>query len=269
MGEAMTVNKNIRLLSVFVILLQLMILQSVLVLPPASAAKIGYAYNKRGQLIRVDYGSSKVICYAYDAAGNRISTGCGTAVIDTEPNSINIPWTLTESNSFIRTTGMGDLTLNDLTPGTYTLTWGYVNNGWTKPSPEFSTQTLTSGGTVTYTGTYVPTGNPQIQITPASLNFRYVHPGAYKDLTLQVKNVGTGTLTGTVHFSPPFSIVSGGSYSLGANQSQQVVVRYTAPLQEESQTGSLHFTGGGELTIQVKGTNQNATLPWLMLLFGY
>ena len=93
-------------------------------------------------------------------------------------------------------------------------------------------------------------------------------PGEYKDLTLEVKNIGTGTLTGTVSASPPFSIVSGGSYSLVVNQTQQVTVRYTAPLQEGSQTGSLIFTGGGGFTIQLKGTNKNVGLPWLMLLLG-
>jgi hypothetical protein len=97
------------------------------------------------------------------------------------------------------------------------------------------------------------------------LNFGYVEPGQFKDLTLTVQNIGTQLLTGTVSAPPPFSIVSGGSYSLGDSQSQQVVVRYTAPLQEGLQTGSLIFTGGGGLTIRVRGTNR-VGLPWLMLL---
>jgi len=182
----MTVTKNSRLLSAFVILLQLMLLELVLVSPLASAAKIDYSYNERGQLIRVDYGSGKVICYAYDAAGNRISTMCGTA----------------------------------------------------------------------------------IQVTQSILNFGYVAPGSYKDLTLEVKNIGGGILTGTVSATAPFSIVSVGTYSLGPGQSQVIVVRYTAPLQEGSQTGSLTFTGGAGLTVQVKGTNQKGGLPWLLLLLG-
>lgn len=107
---------------------------------------------------------------------------------------------------------------------------------------------------------------PQIQITPSSLDFGYVPPGSHRDLILEVKNTGTGTLTGMVSSSPPFSIISGGNYSLVAGQSQVIFVRYTAPLQEGSQTCSLIFTGGGGFTIQVKGTNQKAGLPWLMLL---
>jgi hypothetical protein len=33
-------------------------------------------------------------------------------------------------------------------------------------------------------------------------------------------------------------------------------------------TGSLIFTGGGGITILLKGTNKMAGLPWLMLLLG-
>jgi hypothetical protein len=107
---------------------------------------------------------------------------------------------------------------------------------------------------------------PAIQVTPSILNFGYVPPGSYKDLILMVKNTGGGVLTGTVTASLPFSVISGGTYNLGAGQPQQVVVRYTAPLEEGSQTGSLTFTGGGGITIQAKGTNKQVGLPWLMLL---
>lgn len=93
-------------------------------------------------------------------------------------------------------------------------------------------------------------------------------PGSYKDLIFVVKNIGGGILTGTVSACPSFSIISGGNYSLGAGQSQQVIVRYTAPLQEGTQTCSLVFTGGTGITVQVKGTNKNVGLPWLQLLLG-
>lgn len=90
--------------------------------------------------------------------------------------------------------------------------------------------------------------------------------GSYTDLTPEVKNIGTGTLTGTVSASPPFSIVLGGSYSLDANQTQQVVVRYTAPITGRSSYGFAHLHGGG-LIIQVKGTNKkNVGLPGLAII---
>lgn len=120
-------------------------------------------------------------------------------------------------------------------------------------------------------GCILQSGNindPQIQVTPSTLNFGYIRPGSYKDIILTVKNIGGMTLTGTLIACPPFSIVSGGDYSLGAGQSQVIVLRYTAPLQEGSHTCSLVFTGGGGITIQVKGTNKNVGLPWLQLLLG-
>jgi YD repeat-containing protein len=110
--------------------------------------------------------------------------------------------------------------------------------------------------------------SPQIKVTPSILNFGYVPPGSYKDLILKVENIGAGTLTGTVSATDSFSIVLGGDYSLGAGESRQVIVRYMAPLQGGSQTSSLTFTGGGGITIQLKGTNQNVGLPWLLLLLG-
>ena len=50
-----------------------------------------------------------------------------------------------------------------------------------------------------------------------------------------MQNIGTESLTGTVSAWSPFSIMLGGSYSLGDSQTQQVVVRCAGPLQERSQ----------------------------------
>lgn len=45
-----------------------------LIVTQASAASITYTYDKKGQLLRADYGSGKVLDYDYDPAGNRIYT---------------------------------------------------------------------------------------------------------------------------------------------------------------------------------------------------
>ena len=149
------------------------------------------------------------------------------------------------------------------------------DNNWTqRPQPincfledvTFGDGTFVAVGS---TGCIIQSGNindPQIQVTPSTLNFGYVSPGAYKDMILTVQNIGGMSLTGTLIACPPFSIVSEGNYSLGAGQSQVIVLRYTAPLQEGSQMCSLVFTGGGGITVEVKGTNIKASLPWLMLL---
>ncbi|MCK4607706.1 MAG: fibrobacter succinogenes major paralogous domain-containing protein [candidate division Zixibacteria bacterium] len=77
--------------------------------------------------------------------------GSGTIIIDPEPDAINAPWSLAGPCSY-SSSGNGDLTLNELDPGDYTVTWGEVT-GWTTPSN--STQTLTADETVTFSGTYV------------------------------------------------------------------------------------------------------------------
>lgn len=189
----------------------------------------------------------------------------GKVVINPQPDAMNAtaPWTLTYPDSHSQS-GTGDLTLNNCPVGYYMIAWGNVP-GWITPSPAEVTKNLTTGGTITFSGTYVEKA-PVIQVTPSALNFDYVPPGSHIDLTLMVKNVGGGILTGTVSSCPPFSIISGGNYRLGAGQSQQVTVRYTAPLERGVNACSLVFTGGGGITVEVKGTNIKASLPWLMLL---
>jgi hypothetical protein len=80
----------------------------------------------------------------------------GTIVVNPDPNSINAPWTLTGPYSYSRS-GTGDATIINLPIGEYTLTWGNVT-GWTKPSSPSVTQTVTTSGTITFSGTYIQGG---------------------------------------------------------------------------------------------------------------
>ena len=105
-------------------------------------------------------------------------------------------------------------------------------------------------------------------MTPGSLNFGYVPVGSTKDLTLTVKNAGGGTLTGNATTAAPFSIVSGVNYSLGADQSQVVIIRYQ-PTSQGPHTGTVVFTGGDGAAVLVSGkTEKPLGLPWLLLLLG-
>jgi len=79
----------------------------------------------------------------------------GTIVIDPEPDALNAPWSLSGPGGY-NNSGNGDLTLNDLDIGDYTITWGAVA-GWITPPGEM--QTLTAGATITFTGTYVEEGS--------------------------------------------------------------------------------------------------------------
>jgi Abnormal spindle-like microcephaly-assoc'd, ASPM-SPD-2-Hydin len=163
--------------------------------------------------------------------------------------------------------------------GAYTNAGGTVSNGNTvtvrqTSSGSYSTTTnatLTIGGvsdTFSVTTQAVLT-DPKIQVTPGSLNFGYVPVGSTKDLTLTVKNAGGGTLTGNATTSAPFfSIVSGGSYTLGPGESQVVTIRYQ-PTSQGPHTGTAVFTGTTGVTVPVTGkTEKPLGLPWLLLLLG-
>ena len=103
-----------------------------------------------------------------------------------------------------------------------------------------------------------PPPQPVLSVTPASLDFGTVTVGTSKGLEFTVKNTGAGTLAGTATASAPFSIVSGGAFSLAAGASQAVVVRFT-PTTASSFSGNLSFTSnGGNISPLVTGTGAAA-----------
>ena len=81
--------------------------------------------------------------------------------------------------------------------------------------------------TVSGSATNAPVPTPILQVTPGSIGYGTMLVGTSKTNSFTVQNVGTGTLSGTASVSAPFSVVSGGSYSLGANASQTVVVAFS------------------------------------------
>lgn len=95
--------------------------------------------------------------------------------------------------------------------------------------------------------------NPVILVSPGILSFGPVLTNTTSDLPFIVQNIGGGTLAGTVSAQTPFSVVSGGSYSLSAGQSQTVTVRF-APGALGSAVGTVTCTGGGGTTVSVSGT---------------
>ena len=136
--------------------------------------------------------------------------------------------------------------------------------GWTAPPPV--NVTVGIGQMATASVTYVQQTSPVIQVTPGSLNFGYVPAGSTKELTLTVRNAGVGTLTGNAITDVPFIIASGGSYSLGADESQVVTVRYQ-PTNKGPHNGTVAFTGGYGAAVPVTGkTEKSGAMPWLLLL---
>ena len=80
------------------------------------------------------------------------------------------------------------------------------------------------------------------------------------DEQFYVQNIGTGTLSGTATVGSPFSIVSGGSYNLGAGQTQSVLVAFS-PLVASNYNQSVSFSGGGGTNTTVSGSGTNAPVP--------
>lgn len=104
----------------------------------------------------------------------------------------------------------------------------------------------------------VTSAGPAISVTPGSLAFGSVAVGSSATQNLTVKNTGSGTLTGTVSVATPFSISSGGSYSLGAGASQTVTIKFS-PTAAQTYSEIVTFTGGAGKTATVTGTGTQAT----------
>ncbi|MGO8925736.1 MAG: hypothetical protein ACLQU3_02400 [Limisphaerales bacterium] len=97
-----------------------------------------------------------------------------------------------------------------------------------------------------------PGTNAAISVSPGSLNFGSVATDVTVTNYFTVQNVGSGILAGTATVAAPFNIVSGGTYSLGSNQTQTVSVSYSPSGPNNSQV--VTFTGGGGATATVSGS---------------
>lgn len=97
-----------------------------------------------------------------------------------------------------------------------------------------------------------PSTNPVISASPATINFGSVIPNITVTNGFTVQNTGAGILSGKATVSAPFSIISGGNYSLTNNQTQIVSVSYS-PSGAASDSAVVSFTGGGGATASVTG----------------
>jgi hypothetical protein len=94
---------------------------------------------------------------------------------------------------------------------------------------------------------------PVISVAPLTRDFGAVALGWTAELPFIVQNTGGGTLAGAVSVpAGPFTITSGGSYSLARNGSQTVTVRFS-PTQIGSTNQVISFTGAGGTSIAVSG----------------
>jgi photosystem II stability/assembly factor-like uncharacterized protein len=103
------------------------------------------------------------------------------------------------------------------------------------------------------------TGTPVLSVTPTSQDFGKVGIGSTADRTFTVQNIGQGTLSGSASTSAPFSVITGGTYSLGAGASQSVVVRF-APGSVGVFSSGVTFTGASSLSRLVSGQGVNTAV---------
>jgi len=162
----------------------------------------------------------------------------GAQVLFNNQNSFNVPLYLnsTSGPQLIVTNGTA-------------VTVNWVNNQWVYPG-------VSSNG--------VP-ASPVIQVTPGSISFGTILAGTSITNNLIVSNVGGGTMTGSANVAAPFSLPSGGSYSLGPNQSQTISVVFT-PTSATSYSQTVTLSGGNGANVVVSGTGTNAPTPSPSLL---
>ena len=103
----------------------------------------------------------------------------------------------------------------------------------------------------------IPTNPPAIQVAPGSLAYGTLLSGAAKTNSFTVSNTGGGTLSGTATVSAPYSIVSGGTYNLGAGQNQTVSVVF-APATAGTYNQNVTLSGGGGAAVSLTASATNA-----------
>jgi hypothetical protein len=98
-----------------------------------------------------------------------------------------------------------------------------------------------------------------VTVTPTStVSFGNLRTGATADRTFTVQNTSGGTVSGSASVSAPFSIASGGSFSLAAGASHAVVVRFR-PTAAGSFTTNANFTVAGDTTQRVLNGSATAS----------
>ena len=105
-----------------------------------------------------------------------------------------------------------------------------------------------------------------LSVSPTSTtSFGTVTAGTTADRTFTVQNTTGSTVSGSAAVGAPFSVVSGGSFSLAAGASKPVVVRFR-PTSATSYVGNVTFAGGGDtITRTVSGSGTGSASPPLTI----
>jgi len=97
-------------------------------------------------------------------------------------------------------------------------------------------------------------------VTPTgTVNFGTVNIGSSADQTFTVQNLTLASISGTVTTSAPFSIVSGGAFTVGAGSTTTVTVRFTPTVAATASTNVTFTANGGSVSSAVTGTGNDPT----------
>jgi hypothetical protein len=106
------------------------------------------------------------------------------------------------------------------------------------------------------------TSPPQISVAPDSQDFGTVGVGSSANRSFTIKNTGGSSLTGSATTTPPFSVFSGGSFTLSAGASRDVVVQFS-PTTTGSFTKNVSITSnGGNASPGVSGAGAQITVTF-------
>jgi pimeloyl-ACP methyl ester carboxylesterase len=101
----------------------------------------------------------------------------GTITIDSAPQALPATFSITPSIAGAPTGGPYPLTLHNVPPGSYTVTFNPIT-GYIVQQPSPQTQSLAAGGSISFTGTYMlATGSISMTSTPPGAGFKLQGPG--------------------------------------------------------------------------------------------
>ena len=124
------------------------------------------------------------------------------------------------------------------------------------PAVRFRITPVDAGGVGTSgtTGTFAVNNTTVTLVVRANTTTSYgsLLIGGTMDLTFNVSNVGTHSISGSASIAVPFYIVSGGSYALAPGQSIATTIRY-APVEAGNNVATATFIGGSGTTLTLTG----------------
>jgi pimeloyl-ACP methyl ester carboxylesterase len=98
-----------------------------------------------------------------------------------------------------------------------------------------------------------------IAVAPLSLDFGQVNVSNCGQLTVSISNVGDALLAGSMSVGSPFSVASGGTYSLAPGE-QQVGSLTFCPVAQGVASAQVQFTGGGGASLPAIGYGWNGDI---------